>query len=409
MRSLALVVLLVIGCGNDPEEGSPEVRSNPGPDPFAEGALTTYAITMAPADWDAIVADPNDNTWRRATLAWEGESWADVAVRPSGQNSRIAGNPKPSLHLDFEEFVSGRHFHHLPSLKLDSQVDDPALLRERLTYSIHRTFGLAAPREVHARLVVNGAYKGLYTAEERVTKAFVKDHFGAAVNQLYKWTGAAADFFWIDARPDSYVPGVLEPHIGSLPDDAPGILGLFDALNHAPYEEASGVFDVDAFMRFLAIEVATGEMDSYLGSSLPPDPTVWSNNFYVYKVPATGKYLLIAWDRNEDYWRPASDPPTATFDRRVLTRRFILEPPGNRERFLAILKNLLEGPGATDTVQTRIDSFAGQIADAMMLEPLNPASRTPMDRQGFQAWQEEVRDLRNYVKLRNDALKQNLP
>jgi hypothetical protein len=62
----------------------------------------------------------------------------------------VPGNPKPSLHLSFEEFVPSRHFHHLPSLKLNSHIDDPALMRERLTYGLARAFGIVAPREVHA-------------------------------------------------------------------------------------------------------------------------------------------------------------------------------------------------------------------------------------------------------------------
>src|SRR5205085_8460568 len=144
------------GCGGSKEGLSAQK------DVFDENVVTTYSITMDPADWDAIVANPLDDTWRHMNLEWEGELWLDVAFHPSGQHSRVPGNPKPSMHLSFEQFVPGRHFHHLPSLKLNCHIDDPIIMRERITYGLERSFGIAAPREVHARVVVNGQYKGLY-------------------------------------------------------------------------------------------------------------------------------------------------------------------------------------------------------------------------------------------------------
>src|SRR6185436_11879734 len=177
------LLLLMWGCKPSSEGETAEK------DPFNENVVTTYEITIDPADWNSMVADPESNVWRRMTLVWEGETFKDVAVHPSGQHSRMPGNPKPSLHLSFEEFVPSRHFHHLPSLKLNSHIDDPALMRERLTYGLARAFGVVAPREVHARVVVNGVYLGLYGAEERVTKKFVKDNFGGEANQVYKFSG----------------------------------------------------------------------------------------------------------------------------------------------------------------------------------------------------------------------------
>ena len=60
---------------------------------YDENLLATFEITMAQADWDAIVATPADDTWRPATLVWQGETVPSVAVRPSGNTTRIPGNP----------------------------------------------------------------------------------------------------------------------------------------------------------------------------------------------------------------------------------------------------------------------------------------------------------------------------
>jgi spore coat protein CotH len=401
---LTMVAFLVAGCGDSGEdEGSQQVSS--AADPFDDNTVATYEFTIAPSDWDAMVANPDDNTWRRATLVWQGETYSDVAVHPSGQNSRVPGNPKPSLHLSFEEFVPSRHFHHLPSLKLDCQIDDPAMMRERLTYGVHRAFGLAAPREVHARVVVNGVYKGLYAAEERITKSFVKGRFGPDVNQLYKFTGIDDDVHWHGSDPALYVPLRYEPHVDSLPSDAAGLRDLINALNNLPYDSAAAVFDVDTFVKEIAIEVITGETDGYLGGGDANDPTTWSNNFYLYKVPATGRYTLLGWDRNEDYWRmPETSPITDTFDKRILTRRLISERPENLAKLKAALQALLDGPHGTALMQARVDFVTAQIRDLAAQEPFNP--KRPRT---FQQWQWEVGDLRGYIQRRNDGVRAQLP
>src|SRR5437879_860468 len=68
-----LAALLLSGCG-DSKEGLSAQK-----DVFDENVVTTYSITMDPADWDAIVANPLDDTWRHMNLEWEGELWLDVA------------------------------------------------------------------------------------------------------------------------------------------------------------------------------------------------------------------------------------------------------------------------------------------------------------------------------------------
>ena len=398
-RNAALAALLLLGGCGDSKEGQLAADK----DPFDESVVTTYEIAIDPADWDAMVADPDSNVWRRMTLTWEGETWTDVAVHPSGQNSRIPGNPKPSLHLSFEQFVPSRHFHKLPSLKLDGQIDDPALMRERMTYALARSWGMVAPREVHARVVVNGQYKGLFTAEERINKRFVKKHYGEPENQVYKFAGIHHDFFDVGTDPAQYVPTMFEPHAETIASGAEAVRDMVLTLNRGTYEAAAAIFDIEVFLREIAVETVTGEEDAYLAG---PDETntVWSNNFYLYQVPATGKYTMIPWDRNEGYWRlPATSSITEAFDRHVLTRRLILERPENLERFKALLRDLLAGPGATSVVQARFDAIYAQIRPHMEVEPVNP-----LRPRSYQIWLWETEELRLYLQQRNDGVRQQL-
>lgn len=418
-RTVALGLLALFGSwgGCNPTNAKPV---SAGPDPFDETTVATYAITIDPADWNAIVMTPmpgqSGDQYKRASLSWRGETYESVGVKASGQNSRIPGNPKPSLHLDFEEFVAGRKFHRLPSLKLNCQIDDPAFMRERLTYHLARSFGLAAPREVHCRVVVNGEYKGLYAAEERVTKSFVKDRFGPDANQLYKFTGIDGDVKDVGASPARYVTranssippsSMFEATVDSLDVDAASVMNLVLALNY-DYAAASAAFDVEAFLREIAVETVTGEEDAYLAG---PDENgaVWSNNFYFYKNPNTGKFTIIPWDRNEGWWRlPADASITQAFDKHVLTRTLILALPENLDRFRALLRDLLEGPGAAAALEAEFDRIYAQIKDVLLEEPFanRVTGKRPSD---YPQWLGEAQGLRDYIRQRNDGVRRQLP
>jgi spore coat protein CotH len=389
--------LLLPACGN-PKEGQMAQK-----DVFDEQVVTTYEIGIDPADWDAMVANPLSDTWRRMTLVWEGETWPDVAVHPSGQHSRVPGNPKPSLHLSFEEFVPSRHFHHLPSLKLNSHIDDPIIMRERVTYMLERNFGVPAPREVHARVVVNGVYKGLYGVEERVTKKFVETNYPGATKQLYKFTGTFTDLDDLGADPARYVPAMFEAHIETLPADATSVRDLVAVFNHGPYDALAAMFDVETFLRELAVETVCGEEDAILAGP-DEDGNVWTNNFYLYRNPATGKFTVIPWDRNEDFWRlPATGSITQAFDRHVTTRAIVLNNPANLDRFRQLLRELLDGPGSAAAILAYYDFVYQQIQPHMQVEPINSARP-----RSYQTWLNETAGTRVYIQQRNDGVRQQV-
>lgn len=387
----------VSGCGSD---GSDDSSTADGAMVFNENAVDDFKLSMEPADWDALVADPHARTpdgrtlRYRCDLEWRGKTWADVAIRASGQNSRITGNPKPSIVLNFEEYAPGRHFDGLSSLKLNYLLDDPSFMRQRLLFGMARERGLAAPRDVHGRLYVNGSYKGLYGVTERITRSFVRRQFGDTVNQLYKKGLTGKDLEW-QGESHSYAglaeSAEFEPEIDSLPDGNPDLRELYRTLNFGTYEEIERVFDVDAFLNFLAIEIICGEDDGYRSGPSGGNSVVWSSNFYLYKVPSTNRYRPLFWDRGETYWRAPDEPITHTFERRVLTRRLILERAENLDRLREILREILAGPSELSHMTARLEQIRSLIAPDIPREPANPV-RNPWQ---FGTWTQEVDGLRD--------------
>ena len=369
-------------CGGDGGGDGSGVGGSVTRDIFDPSALTTYEITMDPAEWSAMVADlPNrSNTWRRATVTWEGETYDDVGIQPAGQSSRdprIGSADKPSLWLKFNQFVPGREFHRYERIKLDGMLDDPAVVRERLAYGIYEARGVPVPRAAHCRVLVNGHYRGLYLVEERVNKEFVTKRWGKTFNQLYRWTEAAADMDWRGANPPYYVPNMWEPRIETMPDNAADVMHLADVLNNAP-DTAESVFDVETFLNFMAVEVATGETDGYIGGP-GPDGNIYTGNIFLYKMPADGRYTFVVWDRDQAFWDAHTDSITQNFERRILTNNLIVRNPARMARYREILREIMNGPAHLDVLGPQLEAVIAQIKDAAYADPYRKLSPTPQE------------------------------
>lgn len=396
--SVALLALLA-ACGDEGEGRLAQQILGPGPsppgggpDPFDDGVLATWRITMDPADWDRIVADPCDNTWRRGTVEWQGEVYADVAIRPSGNRSRIPGNPKPSLRLEFDELVPAREFHGFSTIKLDAMIHDSTMMRARLEYPIYAVRGVPAPRYVHGRLYVNGQYKGLYGVEERVGKEFVRKRLGRPVQQLYRWAASATmhDLLWVGPEPiANYAPRMWIPEIEELPPDAEGVRELCRRL-HEDAARVPEIFDVESFLNLIAAETLLGEGDQYVAGH----DGERSANVHLYKSPASGKYMILPWDCDQGFWRPETGV-THGFENRVLTRVLVVWNPANLARYRQILRELIAGPFATERVHARVDYILEQIRAAAHEDPLKPWTS--------ETFEARVQALKRYVADRNAA------
>jgi spore coat protein CotH len=393
-RLLALAA--AVGCGGDGGEGGTPAAGAPAPkiDPFDEDVLATYELAMSTSDWDAMVADPFDNTWRPATLVWRGETYERVAVRPSGERSRIPGNPKPSLRLEFDELVPDREFHGFSTLKLDGLTHDQAMMRARLQYPAYAALGIPAPRYVHARLLVNGVYKGLYGVEERLGREFLRKRLGPPVGQLYEFTEGTSDLIWRGEEEWRYIPAMWIPKIDDLPADAAAIRNLVDILHHRP-ADLPAVFDVDAFARFMAAEVLTGEGDGYLSGPEADD----AENLFMTVAPADGRFLVIPWDRDQGFYREQDDLAFG-FGNMILTRRILLEDPVRKAAYRDALRALLADAWSTARMQARIDAVWAQIREAVAEDALK---RWPDAEVA-----DEVEWIKAYVARRNAAFAQQL-
>jgi spore coat protein CotH len=308
LLAAALLPACGAGGGGGGGGGGGSAGSVPKPsDPVFDPAdFATYTLTLNAADWTAL-ENGDDTTWRTATLAWGGETLLQVAVRATNAPSGMT--PKPSLRFKFDEFVPDRKWRTLTHLNLDAMTGDPTFLRERIGLWTYRQSGVPAPRSVHARLVVNGASKGVYEVREVVSKAFAKYHWGNNDGNLYEIHKIGSmpnldHYAWKGSSPGSYVPVPWEPKTNETGGNYGDVVALCDVFNNAPASsrrtQLAALIDLSDFLGYLAGVTAIADSDGLTGDSGP-------NNHFWYHREENNQMEVIAWDPDRSFGYPQLD------------------------------------------------------------------------------------------------------
>jgi spore coat protein H len=245
-----------------------------------------------------------DPIWVPVTVRHEGGVWTDVGMRYKGNSSLMSANMSQNgkvpfrLRFDrFEDEVPGtrnQRFYGFQRLTFSSNFTDDSQLHEVLATEVLRDRGVPAARAAFYRVMVDVGqgpeYWGLYTMiEDPADGAMLDAQFGSRTGHLYKPEGAGASWVRFDA-------GSFENRTGGNPDGAADVEAAIAAL-HAPRDDAArwrqlleATFDVDQFLRWLAVNTAIENWDTY---------GVFAHNYYLYGDPAQdGRLRWIPWDHN---------------------------------------------------------------------------------------------------------------
>ncbi|WOI36341.1 CotH kinase family protein [Alteromonas sp. CI.11.F.A3] len=244
-----------------------------------------------------------------ADIYYEGTQWYRVGIRFKGnsslQSSWQAGILKLSFKLDFDEFeddypqIDNQRFYGFKKLSLKNNYDDESLLREKVAADVFRDAGLAVSHTAFYTLYVdhgNGPeYFGLYTLVEEIDDTVIDTQFSSDDGNLYKPEDSGADFVEGSFNEESF-----EKKTNEDDEDWSDIIALFDALHDdtattAPAtwrENLEAVFDVDGFLKYLAVNGIIQNWDTY---------GRMTHNYYLYNDPDTSKLTWIPWDNNEAF------------------------------------------------------------------------------------------------------------
>ena len=401
-----LWLLAATACSSDPPETGPDAGVDAtvpadayvdlsGP-VFLPDHIVEVAITMAPADWDALRVQtrtfgsviegkclsqpaPSPFTTYHASITIDGTTIADVGIKKKGFFGSLDPD-KPSLKIKLDEFVAGVEYLGLEKLTLNNSHQDPAFVRQCLSYQIFGGAGIVVPRCNFAHVRVNGQDLGVYVNVETIDHHLTKKRYADGTGGLYE--GTLSDFRkdWLgtfDAKGAG--DGSELKALAAVVDNAPDATLVADLSAH---------IDVDRFMTYWATEILTNHWDGYANDH---------NNFFVYHDPTTSKLDFIPWGPDGALQPGATfgplgstSGPVAVAARGALAYR-LFALSATRQQFLDRQRSLLATTWNETALLAEIDRM-----EALITPIANAAQGT--------AWHATVGEVRQFVTGRRAAL-----
>ena len=367
---------------------------------FDQERLQTFELTLSDEALAQIDRNPSAEEWVLGSLTFEGETIDRVGIRYKGSIGAWVGclsdpdwsDPsghkvctKLSMKVKVNWDDSNREFHGLRRLQFHNMNLDPSQMHERLGYWLFREMGVPAPRSVHARLIVNGTYVGVFALTEQIDGRFTRHNFDDGTGNLYKevWPLHAGyvtgDLFFVEAlktNEDENPSIELIKNFGSEvkaagPDGAAEVVDRW--------------MDVDEVLAWAVVDRTIRNDDGpfhwYCFGECRP------HNYYWYEEPTAGTLHLIPWDLDNAFQNIVKDsnPVTPVADAwGEITRdcqRFGYGDWGLLQRSAAcdpvfaawatfdddygrLLDEFLDGPFAEELVTAQVEAWVAQIADA---------------------------------------------
>ena len=286
-------------------------------------------------------------------------------------------------------------FYNVKKLQFHSQNLDPTKMHERLGYWLFREMGVPAPRPVHARLIINGEYNGIFALTEQIDGRFTRENFNDGTGNLYKeiWPITNNGI----PMPDRPLQESLKTN--EAEDPTFGIIQAFaQAVINANNETRQDVMrqwmDIDQALSYMVVDRAIANDDGVLHFYCGGNDAIEfgggcnSHNFYWYEDPSAEVMHLIPWDLDnafdnitgpanpvtpiKDKWgEKTNDCKPFVYGGWGLTQRSATCDPiiGNlttfEDEYQQLKEEFFAGPFSKDTVEGLLNTWAGQIKDAV--------------------------------------------
>jgi spore coat protein CotH len=151
-------------------------------------------------------------------------------------------------------------------------------------YDVLRQHGIPAPRVAHAKIYIQDVYWGVYAIVEQIDKRFLKRNYADKTGNLWKNKGFS-DLTWLGSDPSEYE---FELQTNEEENDWSKFIDFVDFINNTTNIEFKNgiedIFDLDEYLRIIAIDILSNNWDSYLSNG---------RNWYLYYEPKTDKMHWI--------------------------------------------------------------------------------------------------------------------
>ena len=342
---------------------------------FDQDVIRTYNIVISESDLAAIDLAPADEVYVNGMLEFEGKVYGPLAVRYKGSvggflapctaAGSVGARPGPktgkcSMKIDFDRVDPDARFYGLKKLNFHSMDRDPSMLRDRLGYSLFREFGVAAPRAMHARVLINGKLEGLYVVVEQIDGRFTDSRFSEGGDgNLYKEVWPVSD------APDPYL-AALETNEDRNPS-VDKMLRFEEGIDHG-VETAMQWLDADYTFRYIAADRVMinddGAFHWYCAKN---------HNYYWYEAEHADRMWIIPWDMDSSFqngtfvhiaapWNaPATQCSCARGQMAASCDRLTSEWAMLDDDYARAVDGFLAGPFAASKVNAKLSTWSAQI------------------------------------------------
>ena len=267
-------------------------------DAFLQNEVAEIHISISTNDLNVLLGDSLYSDYHfPATFYYYSSAHNDtiqnVGFRVRGNTSR--GANKKSFKVSFNEYTQGKKFKGIEKMNLVGQHNDPSLLRYWMSLTTLNTNNLICSRSSFVKFYINGQYKGVYLNVEHIDDEFLQKRFiGDDDGNLYKciW---GADLKYRGASQPSYY-GSYELKTNKVANDYSELIQFIQTLNSISNADfpcfIEDNFEVELFLKTLAVEIIIGHWDGYAYNK---------NNFYLYQQPSNGKFVFIEYDMDNTF------------------------------------------------------------------------------------------------------------
>lgn len=278
---------------------------------FDQDQLHTFELNLPASALAKIDSDPAAEEYVEGSLTFAGETISPVGIRYKGSIGAYVGclsgpdfsNPsgfktctKLSMKIKINWNGSDTKFYGLKKLQFHSMNNDPSQMRERLGYWLFRNMGVPAPRAVHARLLINGEYVGLFALVEQVDGRFTRHNYDDGKGNLYK------EIWPLQSNGQAYPAQTYINHLKTNEDENPTaelIQNMAQEVANADPADLQNVVSkwmkIDEVIAYAVVDRMIRNDDGAFhwyctGNACSP------HNFYWYEEPTNETLHLIPWD-----------------------------------------------------------------------------------------------------------------
>ena len=338
---------------------------------FLQNEVASVYVTMSAVDAQTMVADSVYSDYPFvASVIYSSSAIQDtltnVGIHVRGNTSRDAA--KKSFELSFNSYVPGRKYRGLEKMKLNGEHNDVSILRSKVSYDLLTACGLPSARSSYMKLFINNEYKGLYIHiehfdEEYIQKRFPNDNTGNLFKCFY-----GSDLTYHGTNP-TYYQNTYKLKTNEVVNDYSGLIHLIEVLYNSANAnfvcEIQDVFDVDSYLRTLAVEILIGQWDGYAYNK---------NNYFLYERPSDGKFFFMEYDLDNTFgidwfnvnWSTRNIYTWANANRPLYSK--LLAVPYFKDRFNYHMKDILTNYFIPSTLIGSLQAKQNLISNAALLD-----------------------------------------